>query len=77
MKAARSSGAALLAVVVSEGDTFTGDSINVRRLVTHHATAVVADIPSANVVTPNDENVRFFLLRSRHMSLAGQQAKAK
>ena len=54
-------GAALLRVVVGEGDAFLGDAIDVRRLVAHHATAVVADVPGADVVAPDDEDVGFLL----------------
>ena len=50
-------GAALLRVVVGEGDAFLGDAIDVRRLVAHHAAVVVADVPGADVVAPDDEDV--------------------
>src|SRR5262245_16287449 len=51
-------GATLLAVIVREGDPFAGDAVDVGRHVAHHPTAVMADIPGADVVTPDDEDVR-------------------
>src|SRR5438132_14147490 len=42
--------AALLGVIVGEAHAFVGDAINVRRLVAHHATAVVTDVPEADVI---------------------------
>jgi hypothetical protein len=56
-----SGGAALLAVVVGEGESFAGDAVNVGGFVAHHAAAVVTDVPGADVVSPDDENVRFVL----------------
>ena len=53
-------GAGLLGVVIGEGDAFFGDAVDVRRLVAHHAAVVVADVPGADVVAPNDEDVRLF-----------------
>src|SRR5215510_2840776 len=56
-------GAGLLAVVVSEGHAFPRNPVNVRGFVAHHAPAVVADVPRSNVVTPDDEDVGFLVLR--------------
>jgi hypothetical protein len=56
--AGRAAGSAgLLRVVIGEGDTFPGDAVDVGRLVAHHATAVVADVPRSDVVTPDDEDI--------------------
>jgi hypothetical protein len=52
-----SSGATLLAVVIGERDPFVGDAVDVRRAVAHHAFAEVADVPHADVVTPEDQDV--------------------
>ena len=52
--------AALLAVVVGEGHALVGDAVDVGRAVAHLAAAVVADVPPADVVAPEDEDVRFF-----------------
>src|SRR3972149_4681769 len=49
--------AALLGVVVGEAHAFLGNAINVGRLVAHHASAVVADVPSADVIAPDNENI--------------------
>ncbi len=50
-------GAALLAVPVGEERAFLGDAIDVRRLVAHHALVVGAEVPVADVVAPEDEDV--------------------
>ena len=52
-------GAALLAVVIGEENALLADAINVRRLVTHHAAVVVADVLGADVVAPDDQDVGF------------------
>ncbi|KKO19342.1 MAG: hypothetical protein BROFUL_01941 [Candidatus Brocadia fulgida] len=57
-------GAALLAVVIGERQTFPCKAVNVGRLVTHHTAIVVADVPGADVITPDDENVGLFALVS-------------
>ena len=54
-----SSGAALLPVVVGEGDAFLGDAVDVRGPITHHAPAEVTDVPDADVIAPENQNVRF------------------
>ncbi len=51
---------ALLSVVVGEGHAFFGNAVNVRGLVAHHAAVVVADVPRANIVAPDDENIGLF-----------------
>src|SRR5262249_56651032 len=50
--------AALLGVVVGEHQTFAGDAVDVQRLYSHHAERVGADIGDADVVAPDDEDVR-------------------
>ena len=49
--------AALLAVVIGEGDPLACDPVDVGRAVAHHATAVVADVPGADVVAPDHEDI--------------------
>src|ERR1700677_1487895 len=61
--------AALLAIPIGERRPFLRDAIDVGGLVAHHALAVVADVPVADVVTPNDEDVRF--VRLCHATLLG------
>ena len=51
--------AALLAVPVGEERTFPGNAVDVRRLVAHHAQVVGADVPVADVVAPQNQDVRF------------------
>jgi len=53
----------LLRIEVGEVRTFLGDTIYVGRAVSHHAVAVGADVPVANVITHDDEDV--WLLVSR------------
>ena len=50
-------GAALLGIVIREADALLGDAVDVRRLVAHHATAIVADVLVADVVSPNNEDI--------------------
>ena len=57
-EAGAAGGAALLAVVVGERHAFFGDAVDVRGPVAHHAAAVVADVPHADVVAPENEDVR-------------------
>jgi hypothetical protein len=62
-----SSGATLLAVILKEKNSFFADAIDVRRLVSHQAGTVGADVGDADVITPDDEDIRFL---SRGMALA-------
>ena len=77
-------GAALLRVVVGERHAFLGDAVDVRGPVAHHAAAEVADVPDADVVAPEDQDVRFlcchyvFLpLRRMIKSRANNEARAR
>ena len=58
-------GAALLSVVVGEGNAFLGDTVDIRCLVAHQTTVVVADVGGADVVTPDHKDVRLLVLGSR------------
>ena len=51
-------GTTLLPVVIGEFGTFSSDAINIRCLITHHAHVVGRQIPEADIVTPDHENVR-------------------
>jgi hypothetical protein len=51
-------GAALLPVPVGEQRTLARDAVDVRRPVAHHALVVRAHVPVADVVAPEDEDVR-------------------
>ena len=46
-----------LCIVIGEKHAFLGNTVN-RRRSTHHAVRVHADIPSADIVTEDDEDVR-------------------
>ncbi len=54
--------AALLAISVGENSTFFGNTINVRRPVSHHAAVIGADIPISNIVAPDYQNIWFIRL---------------
>ena len=60
----------LLAVPVRELRPFIGDTIDVRRLVTHHPLVEGADVPVADVVAPDDEYVRLMAAILRHRRAA-------
>ncbi len=65
-------GARRLGVVIHEDHALVGDAVDVRRRAAHHSTMVGADIPHADVIAPDDEDVR--LLRSECGSCpCGQQ----
>ena len=51
-------GAGLLAVVVGEDSALVGDAIDVGRAIAHHAAVVGADVPVADVVAHDDDDVR-------------------
>src|SRR5208283_4099432 len=53
-------GAALLRVVVGEGHPFVRHTVNVRRPIAHRPAAVEADVPPANVIAPENQDIRFF-----------------
>ena len=44
--------------MIHEDHPFLADAVDVRRAAAHHAAMVGTDIPNADVVTPNDQNVR-------------------
>ena len=60
-------GAGLLAVGIGEHHALLGDAIDVRRLVAHQAVRVATQIRNADVVAPDDEDVR--LVRFGHFLL--------
>lgn len=51
-------GTALLSVVIGEACAFDANPIDIRGPVAHLAAVIVADVPPADVVSPQDENVR-------------------
>jgi hypothetical protein len=59
--------AALLAIVIGEGRTFVANPVDVRGPIAHLASAVIADVPPADIVTPKDQDVR--LACFSHLSL--------
>ena len=55
--------AARLGVVVGEEHAFGGDLVEVRRAARHHAAVIGADIPDADVVAHDDDDVGSLLRR--------------
>ncbi len=53
-------GTTLLTVIVGEGQSLAGDTVNVGRLVAHHAVINMAQVPVANIVTHHEQDVGFF-----------------
>jgi hypothetical protein len=47
----------LLSVIIGEKRAFLGDSVDVGRVIAHHAAIVGADVPVADVVAHDDEDV--------------------
>ncbi len=68
-----SGGAALLGVPVGEEGTLLRDGVDVGRLVAHHPLVVSTDVPIADVVAPDDENVGFVSCMQRHRYNQSQQ----
>ena len=64
-RASRSAGG--LGVVIHEDHPFLADAVDVRRAAAHHAAMVGTDIPDADVVAPNDQDVG--LARFLHFEL--------
>ncbi len=60
-KGRTSGGATLLAIPVGEQRAFAGDAVNVGCLVSHHAAVVGAGVHPADVITPDDEDIRLVL----------------
>ena len=57
-KCGASSGAALLAIIVSKDYPLIGDAIDIGCVVTHHAQTIATDIPVADIIAPNHEDIR-------------------
>ena len=55
--------AALLAVVIREHDAFARDAVDVGCVIPHRPVIVRADVPGADVVSPNNHDVRLLLGR--------------
>src|SRR4051794_8794932 len=53
-------GAALLRIIIGEGHAFFGDAVDVGGAIPHSAAAKMADVPYADVVSPQDEDVGLF-----------------
>src|SRR5215475_9585537 len=51
-------GTALLGIVVGENHALVSDAVDVRGAVSHHALRIGADVRLADVITPDDENIR-------------------
>jgi hypothetical protein len=62
-------GTRLLRVVIGEERALSGDTINVRRSSTHHAAVIGADVPDADVIGHDDQNIGFLLFWFCHFIL--------
>ena len=65
-------GAALLPVEVGEPDALSGQPVDVGRRVAHHPLVVGADVPVADVIPPQHEDVRFAVGHSNHLAIPGR-----
>src|SRR5436190_20355989 len=59
-KCRASCGATLLAVIVSESAPFIRNTVDIRGSIAHHAATEIADIPCADVITPENQDIRLF-----------------
>ena len=53
-------GAALLAVIIGENHAVLGDGIDIGRAIAHQAVGIGAEVGLADVVAPDDDDVRLF-----------------
>src|SRR6185295_15538214 len=58
-------GTRLLGVQVGKNRALVGDAIDIGRAVSHHAPAVGADVPHADVIAKDNQDVRRLLCRLR------------
>jgi hypothetical protein len=57
MKAARPAVQDACPVMIDEQQAFLGDSVDVRRAASHHAAVIGADVPDADIVAHDEEDV--------------------
>ena len=62
-------GAALLRIVVGEGHALFRNAVDVRCAIAHHAATEMADVPDADVVTPQNQDVRFLCCHDVFLSV--------
>ena len=62
--------AGLLTVIVREDRTLVGETVDVGRAIAHHSAIVGADVPVADVIGHDDEDVGFLLLRAQAGTIA-------
>jgi hypothetical protein len=63
MKQARPGRATLLPIPIGKERALFRNAVDIGRLVAHDTEVVCADIVPPDVVAPDDDNVRFFVLR--------------
>ena len=56
-----------LGVVIHEDHALVGDPVDVGRRAAHHSSVVSRDVPHADVVTPDDQDVRAFRVGLSHV----------
>jgi hypothetical protein len=59
--------AGLFAVAIGETHSFLCDPVNIWRLIAHHSAAVARQVPNADVVAPDHQNIRFFFCLLCHL----------
>ena len=59
-------GATLLPVIVGEEGSFLGDGVNIRCSSAHHTVVECTDIPHADIISHDDEDVGLLGCRLRH-----------
>ena len=69
MNAARPAVQLASAVVIGEEHAFGGELVEVRRSPGHHAPVVGPDVPNANVVCHDHDDVGFLRLRCSHVAV--------
>ncbi len=60
-------GTGLLAVRIGEHHPFRGEPVDVWCLIAHQPAAVATQIRNTDVISPDDQNVRFLLVRHDHL----------
>src|SRR6516225_1272924 len=71
--------AALLGISIREERAFLSYAVNVGRVITHQTQVISTDVRVANVIPPDDENVRFLACyaRVRRRRVSGEQPRSR
>lgn len=69
-------GTGLLGVGVRENGAFPGDTVDIGRAVAHQAAVISADVVDADVIAPDDEDVRLLFLGLCPMEIGHNQCQS-